>query len=395
MSQVELLKQRVIAAVEANRDRLIEIADTIFANPEVAFEEYQAAALLTGALEQSGFEVERGVAGMETAFVGTLHGREPGPTIAFLAEYDALPEIGHACAHNIIGTSALGAGLAMQAALPELAGTVKVIGTPAEEGGGGKIIMVNHGVFDGVDAAMMVHPANYNITRRRSRTYHSVKIEFHGKASHAGGSPDMGINALDAVIQTFNGINALRQHLRDDARIHGIITHGGVISNVVPDYAAASFGVRSLDLRYSQELLGKVRACAQAGALATGAELEFTVSSDYYDAMLPNPVLADLTDANMAALNIEVRLPDPAERMGSTDMGNVSQTVPALHPYISIAPPEVAGHTVEFREISGSPAGHRGLLQAAKLMAMTAIDLLANSDHMAAVKKAFTDQRKG
>jgi len=394
VTSLELLKQHVINAVESRRDELIHLADTIYANPEIAFEEYQSATLLCDTLEQNDFAVRRGVAGLETAFVATLNGKVHTPKIALLAEYDALPEIGHACGHNLIGASAVGAALALQTVLPELTGAVQVIGTPAEEGGGGKAIMVEAGVFDPVDVAMMIHPSNRNMTRRRSLSSYKISIEFFGKSSHAAAAPEEGINALDAMILTFSGINALRQHLRDDVRIHGIITHGGHAVNVVPEYAAAKFCVRAADIPYTRQVLEKVRACAEAGAQATGARLEFKEYAPHYEPIMPNPVLADLVDANMAALDIQVRLPYPNERMGSSDMGNVSQVVPALHPYIAIGPDTVVGHTVEFRELAGSPAGHEGMLQAAKIMAMTTIDLLAGPGNLAAVKQAFEDQRQ-
>jgi amidohydrolase len=393
MSNVDQLKQRVIDEVNAWRDELIRISDTIHANPEIAFEEVKAAALLSSTLEENGFAVERGVAGLDTAFVATLHGQESGPTIAFLAEYDALPGLGHACGHNIIGASAVGAGLAMKTVLPELAGTIQVIGTPAEEGGGGKVTLVEAGIFAKVDAAMMVHPSRRNLTRRKSLTSYKVSIEFFGKPAHAAASPDKGINALDAMILTFNGINALRQHLRDDARIHGIITHGGKAVNIVPEYTAARFSIRALDTLYADEIVKKVRACAEAGARASGARLEFKEYTRHYDAMMPNPKLADLVDANMAALGIKVELPLPNERMGSSDMGNVSQVVPALHPYLAIGPEDLVGHTAEFREAAISPAGHAGLINAAKSMAMTAVDLLAEPANMSQVKRAFQEQK--
>ena len=394
MSNTDKLKQRVVDEIETRRDELIHIADTIHANPELAFEEHKAAALLSDTLQDNGFSVERKVAGLETAFVGTLNGRAPAPALAFLAEYDALPDLGHACGHNLIGTAALGAGLAMGAVLSELEGTIHVIGTPAEEGGGGKIIMVEAGVFDEIDAAMMVHPSSRNLTRRKSLTSHRLNIEFFGKPAHAAATPDKGINALDALILTFSAINALRQQLRDDARIHGMITHGGRAVNIIPDYTAAQFSVRAADVHYSTQVINKVRACAQAAALATGARLEFTLYDHYYANMMPNFKLADLVDANMAALGVQVRLPLPNERMGSSDMGNVSQAVPALHPYITICSDDVAGHTVEFQEASRSEAGHAGMIQAAKFMAMTAVDLLALPANLADVKRVFQEQKK-
>jgi amidohydrolase len=392
METIEMIKAQVCDEVNAWRDRLVDIADWICAHPELGFEEHGAVARLTGILEENGFRVERGVVGLETAFVAARSGREGGPTIAFLAEYDALPELGHACGHNLIGTAAIGAGLAMRAVLPELAGMIQVVGTPAEESGGGKAIMVDAGLFEEVDAAMMIHPASRNLTRRRSKTCHTMTLEFFGKASHASAAPDRGVNALDALIQTFNGVNALRQHLREEARIHGIITHGGAAANIVPDYAAGTFMVRADSLAYADEIVAKVRACGEAGALATGARFQFSEPEHYLDAMWPNPMLATLMEGNLAALGIDVDPPSSDDRMGSTDMGNVSQVVPALHAYVAIADPDVVGHTVEFREASGSPAGHQGMIQAAKAMAMTAVDLLADPRAMSEVKSTFVGQ---
>jgi amidohydrolase len=313
--------------------------------------------------------------------------------VAFLAEYDALPGLGHACGHNIIGTSALGAGLAMKEVLPELAGTVRVIGTPAEEGGGGKVYLVEAGLFDGVDAALIVHPSSKTKVRGTSLTSYKISIEFHGVPAHAAAKPDEGINALDAVIQTYNGINALRQHLRDDVRVHGIITHGGDAPNIVPEYAAAKFYVRAADVPYTEEVLEKVRACAEGAALATGARLTFEEYAPHYENMLANPTLAHLAEANLAALGRGVTPPEEKERMGSTDMGNVTQVVPGLHPSIAIGPEEMGGHTVEFREAAASPAGHQGLIDAAKLMAMTAVDLLAVPENIRRARQTFEAQK--
>jgi amidohydrolase len=392
MSETERLKQRVTAEVDARRDELIQLADRIHARPEVAFEEFESAALLITTLEENGFAVERGVAGLETAFVATTEGQGDGPTVAILAEYDALPGLGHACGHNLIGAAAVGAGLAMQSALSELAGTVQVIGTPGEEGGGGKAIMVDGGVFDGIDAAMMVHPSSKNLTRRSSLTSYKIQIEFFGKPAHAAAKPDEGINALEAMILTYNGINALRQHLRDDARIHGIITHGGDAPNIVPEYTAARFYVRAADSPYTVEVIEKIRGCAEGAALATGARLEFSEYAPHYDDRLPNHKLYDLAEANMAALDLELAAPD--ERMGSSDMGNVSQVVPSMHPYVAIGPEEMGGHTAEFCAAAGSPAGHEGMIKAAKLMAMTAVDLLAEPANLVEAREVFAEQKR-
>jgi len=394
MNDIDHLKRRVMDDVDARREALIHIADRIHANPEIAFQEFEAAALLSDTLETFGFAVERGVAGLETAFVATLRGGEDGPTVAFLAEYDALPGLGHACGHNLMGTASVGAGLAMMAVLPELTGTIQVIGTPAEEAGGGKAIMVDAGLFEGVDAAMMIHSAGRNLIGRGSLTCYPIAVEFFGQSAHAAAAPDKGINALDAMILTFVGINALRQHLRDDARIHGIVTHGGDAANIVPHYTAAEFIVRAADTPYATEVLEKVRACAQAAAQATGARLEFKQSGPRYDARLPNPTLVALAKGNMEALGLEVEVATGNERMGSSDIGNVSQVVPAIHPYIAIGPEEMVGHTPEVREAAASPDGHEGMIKMAKTMAMTALDLLVEPENLREAKRTFGEQKQ-
>jgi len=381
MSDIDELKQRVVAEVDARRDELICISDTIHAKPELAFQEFEAAALLTSVLERGGFAVQRGVAGLETAFVASYTSQKGDrPVVAFLAEYDALAELGHACGHNIIGTASVGAALAVQSVLDEVAGTVQVAGTPAEEGGAGKVIMAEAGVFDDLDVALMVHPSTCTVTRRGSLACYDLKMEFFGQAAHAAGSPDKGINALDACILTYNNISALRQQLADDVRLHGIITHGGAAPNIIPDYAAAEFLVRAAEKDDALVVLGKVEDCARAGALAAGAEVKLTRGEKYYANMVPSTVLADLFEANLTALGREVQLPEPDERMGSTDMGNVSHVVPALHAYVAIAPDEVAGHSPEFRAAAASPEGHAGLLDAARALAMTAVDLFSNPE---------------
>jgi amidohydrolase len=282
----------------------------------------------------------------------------------------------------------------MKAVLPELAGTVHVIGTPAEEGGGGKAIMVDKGIFDSVDAAIMVHPSGRNLIGRRSLTVFHISVEFFGQSAHASSWPDKGINALDAMILTFTGINALRQHVRNDARIHGIITHGGDAPNIIPDHTAAEIYVRAADTPYASKVMHKVRACAEGAATATGARMEFTEYGPRYDARWPNPKLVDLARANMEFLGLDVTVASGEERMGSSDIGNVSQVVPAIHPYIAIGPEDLVGHTPDFREASGSPMGHEGLVLAAKTLAMTAVDLLAEPSNLKEATRTFEEQKR-
>jgi amidohydrolase len=393
ISNAPALKQRAIAAIDAMRDEWIRISAAIHAKPETAFQEFQSAALLCETLESHGFSVERGVGGLETAFRAEARGKGQGPTIALLAEYDALPELGHACGHNLIATSAIAAGIAVRQVLGELPGCVLVIGTPAEEGRGGKLLLLERGVFHAVDAAMMVHPSAWTMVARTSLASMRLTVEFTGKASHAAAAPEDGINALEAVILTFNNINALRLHLKPDARVHGIITHGGTAANIVPEYAAALFSVRAAKKSYAEQVLQRVIQCAQGAGVATGAQLEYIIEPGYAD-MIPNQAMARAFAENWRAISVQVNEPRPNERMGSTDMGNVSHAVPAIHPYIAIAPDGTAGHTVEFREAAISAAGQAGMLNAAKGMAMTTIDLLSDPPLMQAVKQEFAATAK-
>ncbi len=366
MHDSQVLKRRAISAIEARRAEFIELSSAIHTHPELAFQERQSAALLCDELAAHGFTIQRGVGGLETAFRAEACGASDGPTVAFLAEYDALPEIGHACGHNIIGTAAVAAGIGVQAVLDQLPGRVVVIGTPAEEGGGGKVILLERGVFKGVDAAMMVHPSSYTMVNRGSLASMGLTV------SHAAAAPEDGISALEAVILTFNNVNAVRLHLKGDARVHGIITRGGTAVNIIPDYAEAVFSVRAATQGYAVEVLRRVVQCAEAAALATGTQLKHTVRPGYA-AMLPNGVMAQLFADNWRSIGVEVRDPRSNERMGSTDFGNISQALPGIHPYITIAPEDVAGHTI----------------QAAQGMAMTAIDLLGDPARLAAARHEF------
>lgn len=390
MTNISDLKERANATIDAQRDELIRISTTLHANPEIAFKEFKSSALLCETLARAGFQVARGIGGLETAFRAEAYGVGDGPTVALLAEYDALPELGHACGHNIMGTAALGAACAVKSVLAELPGRVVVIGTPAEEGGGGKVILVEKGIFNDVDAAMIVHPSGRTMTARGSLASTRLFLEFNGRAAHAAAAPEEGINALEAVILTFNNVNALRLHLRPDARIHGIITHGGTAANIIPDYAAAQFSVRAAKHGYAQQVLRRVIQCAEAGAAATGATLQYSTRPSYTE-LISNMTMAQAFAENWQAIGVPVTEPRLHERMGSTDMGNVSQVVPAIHPYIKIVGEGVGGHTIQFREAAISPLGHQGLIYAAKGMAMTAIDLLGNPGLMARVKQEFVE----
>lgn len=385
-------KDKTTAFIDENRDQLIAISDEIHRNPELAFKEFKAAQLLVTELKKAGFKVEQGVAGMETAILAVHPDASEGPTIAILGEYDALPEIGHACGHNLIATAALGACLAVGSVKKEIPGKLVFMGTPAEEDVGGKIAMIDTGLFKGVDAAMMFHPsAGYTLVGRRGLALTEVKIKFHGKPAHASASPEKGINALDAVIQTFNGINAMRQHIKSTSRIHGIISHGGVKPNIVPDFAAAEFYVRAVEDDYCKELVGKLENCAKGAASATGATLEFEVVSPSYQSRVMNEAMGEAFIRNLEILGEPIIPLPPDSGAGSSDIGNVSHVVPAIHPYISICDKSIAGHSREFAEASASEKGQEAMLTAGKALAMTAIDLLTDPELMTRVKEEFVN----
>lgn len=382
---------QVVSAIDDASGELIELARRIHATPEIAFQEHQAAGWLTDALERHGFRVERGVSDLETAFRAEVSGPDDGPTIAILAEYDALPEIGHACGHNLICTGALGAGIGLAAVRRHLKGRVVVLGTPAEEGGGGKVIMLQRGAFQGVDAAMMFHPAGYTLSGRPSLASYRLAVKFLGKSAHAAAAPDEGINALDGLIQAFVGIGLLRQQLREDARIHGIITYGGAAPNIIPDRAEAVLTVRATADAYARELLDRVVNIARGAALATGTTLEHE-SRKGYDAIRPNRAMAQLFSQHLEGLGWPQDSPPERQRLGSTDMGDLSQAIPSIHPYLAIGSKDLVGHTLEFREASLSERGLAAMLAAAKAMALTAFDLMAQPDLLAEVRREFADR---
>lgn len=381
------MKAQVWQEIDRRAEELWDLALRIHAHPELGFEEHKAAAWLTEILEKNGFRVERGVGGLPTAFRAVHPAEKPGPRLAILAEYDALPELGHACGHNLIAAIAVGAALGLAPFKEGLPGALIVLGTPAEEGGGGKIRLIQAGLFRDVDAAMMVHPSDQTLVDRGSLAITEVKIEFHGKAAHASSEPEKGINALDAVIQTFVALNALRQHIRDGSRIHGIITHGGVKPNIVPEYAAALFYVRSADNAYRDELVEKLRRCAEGAALATGAKLVFTKVGHEYKAIRPNKTMAQVFAKYLAELGYPPE--EPKGGLGSTDMGDVSWEVPAIHPYIRIGPGEIPGHSRAFAEAAKSADAKKAMVAAAKAVAATCLELWTDPELFRRVREEF------
>ena len=387
----------------AHRD-LLNLALDLHAHPELNYEEHYAAQLLSDTLENYGFKVEREVGGVETAFRAVLEGAGgKGPTVAILAEYDALPEVGHACGHNLIAMTALGAGLGVQAAMNSLPGRLVVLGTPAEEGGGGKIRLLEAGVFDGIDVAIKSHP-NGRGTVFRTEAYLDeswslamvgYRYLFHGMAAHAANAPHQGINALNAVIRFFTGIDALRQHLRDDVRIHGIITDGGKAPNVVPDLAAANFMLRSRNRKYLRdEVVEKVQHVAEGAAKMTGAELEILPLYPFYENVRPNVTLAKAALANAKALGMDVEESGAGSggSGASTDSGNVSQVIPTYTVSFAVSQTPVAIHSRALTEAAQSEFALNVAIDVAKALALTACDLLDEPQLVEATRKEFEER---
>jgi len=388
---IEELKGQVSSEIDARRHQLSELSLKIHSNPELGFQEVKAATWLAQYLEENGFSIERGICELPTAFRGSYG--QGKPAIAILAEYDALPNLGHACGHNLIAVCAIGAGVASKLAIDRFGGSILVIGTPSEELHGGKAIMADRGAFDNVDMAMMVHPGVCNVATTQALACLALEVEFFGKAAHAAARPEAGINALEAMLQSFTAINSLRQHIKDKARIHGIITDGGEAANVVPAHSAGIFMVRAEDDNYLDELKEKVLNCFIGAATASGARLEYRWGNIRYAPLRNNLTLAQLFTQNMQSLGRKVELSDPNKAFGSTDMGNVSQLVPSIQPFVAIAPEEVATHSPQFASAAASEAGIQGLLDAAKALAMTVVDLVANSEIVIKVKEEFEQNK--
>lgn len=385
------LKDIMTGNVELNKELYLSTSHEIHERPEIGNEEFFASARLIKILEDEGFDVERAVAGHETSFVARKKSEKPGPSIAFLAEYDALPGLGHACGHNIIGTTSVAAAIALSKVLEETGGEAVVFGTPAEEGGpngSAKGSFVKHGLVEGIDAALMLHPSGQTRLTTSSLAVDPLDFEFVGKPAHAAASPHEGINALDAVIQLFNGINALRQQLTDDVRIHGIITHGGDAPNIIPEYAKARFFIRAATRSRLNDVTRRVKAVAEGTALATGAKLNIIAFQNEVDNLLLNDRYNEVFKNVIEELGDTVAT-DERKGIGSTDAGNISQVVPTIHPYIKIGPDNLVAHTVPFREAAASQQGDEALLKGAKALALTAFQLITDQDLLKDIKAEF------
>jgi amidohydrolase len=364
-----------------------DVAKEIGEHPELGYQEFYAVNVLTQFLTRYGFTIESPVAGLDTAFVARYKGKKAGPRIAFLAEYDALPGVGHGCGHNLIGAASAGAAVLLSKTL-ELPGEVLVIGTPAEETSGAKVTLVENGVFEGIDAALMFHPGSQNVPEISTLALDALEFVFLGKPAHAVAAAQYGVNALDALINFFNGINALKKQIPEDTRINGIITEGGTAPNIVPERAVARFYLRASKRKVLNELREQVIRCAQGAAAMVSAQVTWRNFEFSYDEMRTNCALAEAFADNLRELGVR-QISAPQTAMGSVDMGNVSRVVPAIHPYLVLGHGSDIPHTREFADVVLSSAGERLLLLAIRSLAFTGWDVLTDAKLLQRMKKEF------
>ena len=376
---------------EPLKDELEALSKYIYDNPELGNEEFKAAAAHVALLKKHGFTVQEGYLDVPTAFRAEFDSGKPGPTICYLAEYDALPGIGHGCGHNHLGTVSSGAGILLSKIIGEIGGRVVIGGTPAEETCGGKVVFANNGAFDDIDVTMISHPYNKDEESGYSLALNPLEFTFTGKPSHAAAAPEKGINALDACLALFHSVNALREHVLSSTRIHGIIKEGGVAANIVPERAVAQFYVRTTKKLYNQEVSEKVINCAKAGALAAGAGLEVTQFEFPYDDLLTNHRLQEALNKNLNALGI-VDINVPKGPAGSTDVGNVSYVSPVIHNHYNIfaeGDPGYPTHTREFADATLLPPALEAMKKNVVALAMTGADIICDPQLLAEIRAEF------
>ncbi|MGI6095578.1 MAG: M20 family metallopeptidase [Lachnospiraceae bacterium] len=379
------MREKVNGWIDENRDKIVEVATWLYEHPEIALEEVESSKYLADWLEREGFQVERAFAGVPTAFKAVKKQGE-GPRIAYLAEYDALPGCGHACGHHMIAAMSVGAAAALSQILDEVGGEIAVFGTPAEETGDGKSYLTDQGVFKGYDAAMIIHPGGATELYPKMNAVSGMDFVFTGRASHAGALPYEGINALDAVVLLYNNINALRQQLRDGTRIHGIILEAGEAANVIPDKGKVRLEFRTDDQDYFDEITQKVVNCAKAAALATGCELEYDWFEPISKVLRHNHTLGAVMEKYMKEYGVYGTLDVGG---GSTDVGNVSQEIPTIHPMLKVTEEPLGPHTQEFKEATMTPYALEHMIIGVRILALTGMEILKDSELRHRIKAEF------
>ena len=365
-------KKEICSYIDSIAPELIELSHSIHSQPELAYEEHFAHECLTKTLSEKGLEVEKGAYELDTAF--EANAGSSGPIIALLCEYDALPGIGHACGHNIIAAAGIGAGLAASEFTEPFKGRLRILGTPAEEGGGGKVKMLNKGAFDSVEAVLMIHPADADLPNISSLAVQQLKATYTGKAAHAAAAPEKGINALDGAVLGYMGVAALRQHIASDERLHGIFTNGGQKANIVPETAEAVWYARSSTMERLEILKARLVETLYGGARSAGCDIQIEWVNEPYAEVLDNTPLLEAYMKNSESVGRVIKAADDDGVVGSTDLGNVSHVVPSIHPMVKVAPKGTAIHTVDFEKCAKSEEGDKGLLDSAKSLAMTVLD---------------------
>ncbi len=377
MESIERIKQDIIAAAEEKKAEFEETSSYIFAHPELSFEEHKSQAALCELLEKHGFRVTRGLGSLPTAFEAVYDSGLPGKTVALMGEYDCLPEIGHGCGHNLIGTSAAGAGIVLKETMEKygIGGVLKVLGTPAEENGSGKAIMVQEGAFEGIDAALLMHPMETSVPDDISFACVAMEFTFKGKPAHAAACPWDGANALSGVQLMFHAVDMMRLHFRDYSRVHGIITEGGTAHNTVSDEAKAVFNIRALDYEYMMKLVEIIRNCAKGAATATGTSVEEKQLGEIVKDIRNDKRLVQYVRSNMELIGEEYIERDLTQGIGSTDVGNVTHEIPSIQFYVKLKE-HVGTHTKEFALAAGGEEGRRNLHTSVQLLALSACDVL-------------------
>ncbi len=382
---------RLQTAVDEVLADALDLSHRVHANPEIAFEERQASAWTAELLERHGFEVTRPVGGLETAFVASWRGRATGPVVALAGEYDALPEVGHGCGHNLMCSSSAGAALAVARMLGrDFDGEIRFIGTPAEEAGNGKVHLIGAGVFDDVDVCLQIHPSDSNSAEIMCLAVIEVGVTFHGTLAHASADPWLGKNALDAIVLLHTMVAQWRQHLKTGERVHGIITHGGAAPNIVPDLTAGRWYLRTPVDDDLDAMIDRFRTMAEAAATATGCTVELKIDPmNRCRTMLNNPTLLEVWRRHLAEAGVQDDPVDP--NAGSTDMANVSHEVPTIHPFMAIAPRGTPGHSREFAAHAGGPDGDEMLPKAIRVLAATTVEMVSNPE---LVSSAWAELRR-
>jgi len=380
-------KSTICSYIDDISDELIAVSHAIHENPELGYEEHFAHEQLTKVLIDKGLDVHKSAYEIDTAF--EARAGKTGPVVALLCEYDALPGIGHACGHNIIAAAGIGAGLAASTLAETFNGQLRILGTPAEEGGGGKVRMLNRGAFESVEAVLMIHPADADLPNISSLAVQQLKATYTGKAAHAAAAPEKGINALDGAVLGYMGVAALRQHIAPDERLHGIFTNGGQKANIVPETAESTWYARSSTMDRLEVLKIRLVETLNGGAKSAGCEIQIEWINEPYAEVLDNTPILDAYMKNSESIGRVIKAPIGDGVVGSTDLGNVSHVVPSIHPMVKVAPEGTAIHTIDFEKWAKSEEADKGLLDSAKAMAMTVIDCWHDPSLLKQAKEFF------